>query len=484
MERTRNMVLGSLVVALLASSCAAAQGLLAPEPGEPAAVPPILGQPIREAANPLLAPEPISGPPVGATAPSPSADENTPTVFPTPLWAAFRPLTYPPVSRIQMVADPIGPYSSEEGVLQASAQVDAGMIPEIPSVSVSPNTGCPYCGHRNDSLPPGNPYVGMGRCLNCGRGICVPGRRPCYHCEGHDGIITGFLCDLYECICCPDPCFEPHWIPLQDSAFFTDGARPVSQMRMRFENAQHIPFPDRSEFFFARDDGKGKGPKLNPGFVGPGITRYNELDMYIETALSGRFSTFVEYPYLDVDSQFANHGAGFGDISLGTKTLLYDCELLLIGFQMKTTIPSGNFLKGVGTGHMSLDPSLTFALKLNHALYFQGQIGEWIPIGGDSNFAGSVFHANTSLNYVLCRCTPDVPLIATLEIDDYTFQHGLYSDPILGPQRSTGGSYVSAGPGIRLFVCNKVDFGIGGVFAVSEQYFARSLIRMEFRVRF
>jgi hypothetical protein len=243
-------------------------------------------------------------------------------------------------------------------------------------------------------------------------------------------------------------------------------------------------FPDRSEFFWARADGNGKGPKLAAPLVGEQKVNYDDLTIYTETALGG-FSTFVEMPYRSLDPTLAPHASGFTDMNVGTKSLIFDCELIQATFQFRTYIPIGNTFKGLGNGHVSLEPSLLFALKLSRDTYLQGQLSEWIPLGGDPGYAGSIFHSHFSLNHVLCRILPDVPIIATFEMNTWSFQHGQYTDPDLGPfQQSSGQTYVSAGPGLRLFVCDRIDFGVGTAFAVTSQHFAASEIRAVFRFRF
>src|SRR5262249_44573415 len=149
------------------------------------------------------------------------------------------------------------------------------------------------------------------------------------------------------------------------------------------------------------------------------------------------------------------HGAGFGDMALGTKTLLCDCELMQFSMMMKTYLPLGNAFKGAGTGHLTLEPSLLFAVKLTDDCYIQGQFSEWIPIGGDPNYAGSVFHTHFSVNDVLYRFGPDFPLVGTFETNTFSFQDGAYTDPVLGPYQSASKmTYVSLGPGLRLMFCD------------------------------
>ena len=63
-------------------------------------------------------------------------------------------------------------------------------------------------------------------------------------------------------------------------------------------------------------------------------------------------------------------GAGFGDLTLGTKTLLIDTECAQLTLQTRTTIPTGSAGKGLSAGHVSLEPALILAAKLTPDTYF------------------------------------------------------------------------------------------------------------------
>jgi hypothetical protein len=41
-----------------------------------------------------------------------------------------------------------------------------------------------------------------------------------------------------------------------------------------------------------------------------------------------------------------------------------------------------------------------------------------------------------------------------------------------------------AGPGLRFFVCDKSDIGVGTQFVVTQDHWADELVRAEFRWRF
>ncbi len=106
--------------------------------------------------------------------------------------------------------------------------------PAAPDANVT-QASCSTCsgGLLGGSLggPPPLPGDGGG-CGGggCGGGQCVPGRLNCCSCCEGQTCLGRMLCGFYECICCPDPCYDPHWIALADSALFVNAPRPVTQM--------------------------------------------------------------------------------------------------------------------------------------------------------------------------------------------------------------------------------------------------------------
>ncbi len=319
-----------------------------------------------------------------------------------------------------------------------------------------------------------------GGCANggCANGRCVPGRTRDCSCCNWNSFCGRLVCNLYEELCCPDPCYEPKWLPIANAAFFVEGTRPVTTTIIRYDAGRDYLFPDRSEFFWARSDGGGKGPKKIENRL-----RYDQISMYTEVAAKAA-SVFTEIPYLSIDPDVNPHAAGFGDMKVGTKVLLFDRDLLQVGFMFKTYLPVGNFTKGLGTGHVSLEPSLLGTLKICPSTYFQSQVSEWIPIAGDPAYAGSILHYHVSLNQVLCKPLPDVLLIGTAEFNGYSFQDGLFSDPVLGQfQKSSSDSYLSAGPGVRLSICDWLDFGAAAAFAFGHRG-PEQVWRAEFRIRY
>jgi len=379
-----------------------------------------------------------------------------------------------------------------------------GAIPPSSPI-LDPNVvpaGCATCGGGGGTIEGGS-----GGCSGCGSG-CVPGRDASACCCGiaADTACGRFLSDVYSCICCPDPCYVPHWTALADAAFFVDAVRPITQMDFRYDHAWSFENPDRAEYLMARE-------RLNPTQVGPagnmGMGKglpvlatkvdYDQLNLYTEGA-TGKIGAFVEMNYLSLDptvsplSPGANgassHASGFGDMTVGTKTMLLDCELMQFGFEFKTFMPTGAFTKGLGTGHVSLEPSLLWAVRLCPDCYLQAQMSYWIPLGGDPLYEGNIYHNHVSANFLLWRPCPGLQLIATAEVNQWLVLGGDYTSPnfvVNGTPvaiSSRDAAMLSAGPGLRLVVCDKIDIGAGSAFALTGSRFADQMLRVEFRWRF
>ncbi len=380
--------------------------------------------------------------------------------------------------------------------------------------------GCSSCGKgtigSGGGLGAGGSHLSGGS-ATCGPEGCTPGRHNCYPWE-HNKTFAGRMAGaMYEALCCPDPCYEGKWIPLADSAFYSDSIRPISQQKLRWDIGRNLVNPTRNAYMFAP----------NPIFPYP-VKSLNYNDVYISTEIAtGGFSILSDISYRTLSIDPSEGGGAFGDMMIGTKSLLFDTELIQIAMEFKTFLPTGNFTAGFGTGHVSLEPSLLVCLKLKEKTYLQGQVSEWIPLGSTTppvGTAGSLLHAHLSLNHVLHEVNPDIPIIGTLEYSGYYFQAGGNQDvstiptgssstssssttpatnnfyassssgsssgtsvttPSLPFSYSSGISYQYIGPGLRMFMGSHYDMGVGAQFALSgNNRFAEQLYRVEFRLRY
>lgn len=316
--------------------------------------------------------------------------------------------------------------------------------------------------------------IGTYGCATCGGTNCVPGRN-CTGCGDCDTTIGRLLNGFYDALCCPDPCYEPRWLPTANAAFFQDSPRPITQTRLRWDSVHQYRFPDSAEFFWGKIG--TKGPK-NPVFT----LRYNQLSLFQEVAAKGA-SVFVEMPYLSVTPDNNPSSAGFGDLNAGVKTVLLDRELLLVAMQFRTYAPVGFALNGLGTGHVSLEPSLLAALKLSPSTHLQMQFADWIPLGGSPGFAGNTLHYHVSLNQNLCKQGDCFNIAATMEFNGFSYR-GQFTDLDGTVRDLAGSSYFNAGPGLRIQYCDRCDFGVGMAFGFGNGHGPNQVYRTEFRLRF
>ena len=97
-----------------------------------------------------------------------------------------------------------------------------------------------------------------------------------------------------------------------------------------------------------------------------------------------------------------------------------------------------------------------------------------------------------SLNQVLWYVTPDSPLIATLEMDGWSFENGGYTARSCRaghlaqarPADGGGVSYFNIGPGLRQSICNRLDFGGAITWATDIAHWAQPWFRFEVRFLF
>jgi hypothetical protein len=457
----------SLALAMLAAAGRADDG--------PAMVPTATAPAVAESAATATAPPPTTPPrgtpkPAVAT-PKPAVTEDPAATGSAPGAKAAPSSTAPrgtgPADLMDRV-DPPDPARRDLLSIKADNQVS--------------QVGCSTCGGFHSAADAPMFHEAMG----CADGQCIPGRQPCYPPANEcDTVVGAFLQNLYQCLCCPDPCYEPKWVPAANASFFADYARPRTVTRLRYDNLEAMTRPDRNQYWI-----QGVVPTRSNGRrINNPRARLQEFYVYQEAA-AGRGSFFIEYPYRQINQSWAPTQAGFSDLNFGIKSLLFDCELLQVTFQFRTYTPTGNALLNLGTGHFSLDPSILTSLKLGPDTYFQGQFGNWIPLAGNQYLAGGVFYWLMSLNQVLYYCTPDSPLIGTLELDGWSFENGGYTAAILPgktplyAEKGGGVSYFNIGPGLRQSVCNRLDFGGALTWSTTSYHWAQPWFRFEMRILF
>jgi hypothetical protein len=351
--------------------------------------------------------------------------------------------------------------------------------------------------------PPPDGTVGCGEECHDGRPAHLfPGRCALQgpHACGHQGFL--------DCLLGP-PCYEGALgvERVMHAPFFIDTTQPLKNCRVRFDFAYDHEFPDRAEYFWAKmnlpnvppSPNGGRGP-TNPGL--PPMSRaetsvdYQDLRFYIERGTK-QFSVATEIPIRIVDPLIYDNESGMGDMNVTTKTILLDGRRWQLAQVFRSYFPTGSPTKGVGTGHVSLEPGVAYRYKWSDITYFHGDLKYWFPLGGHPTHSGEVLQYGFGLSHVLHE-TDYFAILPTLELVGWSIFDGDQTLPVgalLTPvppflsDSVDGMNIANLYTGVR-FVwdngndCGTRECGISTGFAISEDHWYESILRVELRWSF
>ena len=271
---------------------------------------------------------------------------------------------------------------------------------------------------------------------------------------------------------------------------YIDGAVPVNMFRLRFDSAYGDNRPDRAEFFYAKcgcfravpvamgGDPKAPGPPLPETNVD-----YQEVTAYLELALNKRFSAFVEVPYMFLNPDANANVNGFNDMNAGFKFAFIAEDDLFASFQLRTWIPTGDSFRGLGTDHVSLEPELLSHWQATERLAFDGELRDWIPIGG-TDFAGNVLRYGIGASYRLLD-GPSWHVDPVVEFVGWSVLSGKELDGETGMTiNSAGETIVNSKIGVRTYFGQHNDVYLGWGHALTEERWYRDILRAEYRLIF
>ncbi|HVV99542.1 MAG TPA: hypothetical protein VHB77_04340 [Planctomycetaceae bacterium] len=286
---------------------------------------------------------------------------------------------------------------------------------------------------------------------------------------------------------------------------YLDPAAPMTSFRLRFEDAVNSNFPDRGEYFYAKcgcfrfapgnlNDPNAKGPQGTNRSV-----NYQDIRPYFEKAWSTRFSTFVELAvrsdqftpaagatFVGPNAQLGTT-SGFADMNLGFKYAIIAEPDQYFTFQWRTYLPTGDSFKGLGTHHVSFEPSLLYYKRLSDRWIFQAQLTEFTPVGV-SSFASDVVQYGAGVGYWAYRsdCLGIMPMLETM---GWTFLNGQQFSPYSGLSSARGDTIFNVKPGVRvgigpangpmMFQRNSIYAGFG--IPITGDKFYSNIFRLEYR---
>jgi hypothetical protein len=263
---------------------------------------------------------------------------------------------------------------------------------------------------------------------------------------------------------------------------YIDSAIPGTQLRMRADTAYGNTQPGRAEFFWPVGGSFGPGPGAD--------TRvdYQDLLFYAESQImaSPWMSVFGEMPLRWINPELVDNTAGLSDVNCGVKCALLTSSDAVYTLQFRTFVPTGDRQRGVGTGHVSLEPALLFYHQISPEFTLEGELRDWIAVGGSEGFAGNVLRYGLGAGYDLVQCCDSRSLRAVLECVGWTVLNG-QSIVASGPPLTTmvvdaqGDTIVNAKIGLRWRASSCYDVYVGYGRALTDERWYDDIARIELR---
>jgi hypothetical protein len=276
----------------------------------------------------------------------------------------------------------------------------------------------------------------------------------------------------------------------ESSVGYIDSAIPRTQLRLRFDAAYDDNRPDRAEFFYAKCGcfrGLGldaAGPPAHAPLVPEVKLDYQEFTSYFEVAFNERLSGFIEVPVRWVNFDVLPNTYGFGDLNAGFKYAVLYSKDQVVSVQLRTYTPTGQANRGLGTDHVSLEPSVLFFQRLSDRLTLEGEFRDWIPIGG-SDFAGNIIRYGVGLTYDVYR-SGKFHVAPVTELVGWTVLGGkelALAGASTAIQDASGDTIVNAKLGVRTSFENS-SFYIGYGRALTGDVWYKDILRLEYRLTF
>jgi len=232
--------------------------------------------------------------------------------------------------------------------------------------------------------------------------------------------------------------------------FVIDISQPLGNFRFRTDAVYNLTKPDRSEFFWSKPP---RGPVLDRG------VDYQDFRFLLETG-SDVFSLGTEVPIRLLNPDINDNTGGISDIQLVQKMVMMNGHRWQMTQLMRTVFNSGNARKGLGTGHVQIEPGMLFRYRYSDLTYFHSEIRMTIPIAADPMYAGPALRWGLGMSTVYYE-TDTFALIPTLEFTNIWLLDGQFTPLQTGiPVDVRGDGIFNLSPGLRMACDTGGDLGI------------------------
>lgn len=311
-------------------------------------------------------------------------------------------------------------------------------------------------------------------CDNCDRrGRLI--KQDCFHeVENWSPIAQFFGFGCHQDPCATDDLGIGHE-RVMFAPFEIDPTQPTNFAMVRYDTGFGLMTPNRAEYFWSKP---GKGPSAPPNSID-----YQDLRFVSEVGTDSA-SVQTELPVRFLESYSGQSTSGMGDMKIATKLRLLNGKKWQLTQIFRTYINTGSASKGVGAGHVSLEPGLLGRFEINKSTYVHGQAKYWIPIAADTGFAGNVLNYGVGISHVLYE-TNNFAIIPDLEMVNYNF--------LMGSKTFNGFDVNSSGevaynviPGARVVFGPKGDLGlfelgVSNMIGIGPNRYVDNLLRVDFK---
>lgn len=258
--------------------------------------------------------------------------------------------------------------------------------------------------------------------------------------------------------------------------FMIETTQPMNNLRLRLDLGGGLDYPDRSEFFWA----KSKAPEQS--------VSHQDFVLMFERG-GDRYSTQLHLPLRFLNPELNDNTSGFGDLVIANKLVLFDGNDFQFTGMLRTQLPTGSKTRGLGTGHVALEPGLLGRYRVSPWSYLHGEVRYVIPLGGDPDHSGQVLRYGAGISY-LWADSPTYAVMPTLEFIGHSFLSGQKSLP--GSETTiaaNGDNLYMLYPGIRFAKDTNgdlgiIEYGMSLGLPFQPKQFYDSVVRFDFRVNF
>lgn len=270
---------------------------------------------------------------------------------------------------------------------------------------------------------------------------------------------------------------------VQFAPFEMDVTQPSNYWLIRVDAASGLQSPDRGAYFWSR-----------PTSGAQNSVDYQDLRFINETGTDS-FSVMTEIPVRAVQYNTTGGGdGGLGDMKVATKVRFINGKKWQLTQISRMYINTGSLTKGLGAGHLSLEPGILARYQVNPDTYLHGEAKLWFPLGANPLVAGQVLRYGVGVSHVLYE-TDTFAILPTLEMVAFQYLggHSTYVNTTTPFSTSTvsnngdvavnvinGARFVFGPPGdLGLF-----ELGISGMFGLGTNKYLDGMLRVDLKFNY